>query len=76
VEASLPCAIPPNARPPAGGDWPATDWANRSGFKSRHTGGVQFALADGSVRFVRDTIPLGTYRALATHQGGEVAEVP
>jgi prepilin-type N-terminal cleavage/methylation domain-containing protein/prepilin-type processing-associated H-X9-DG protein len=72
VEAGLTCAIPPNARPAGGGNWPLTDWANRIGFKSRHTGGVQFAFADGSVRFVRDSMPLGTYRAMATYRGGEV----
>jgi prepilin-type N-terminal cleavage/methylation domain-containing protein/prepilin-type processing-associated H-X9-DG protein len=76
VEAGLTCAIPPNARPPGGGNWPVGDWANRAGFKSRHTGGVQFAFADGSVRFVTDTIPLGTYRALATYRGGEVVQAP
>jgi len=72
VEAGLTCAIPPNAKPPGGGNWPNDDWANRNGFKSRHTGGVQFAMADGSVRFIRDSIPLGTYRAMATYRGGEV----
>ena len=36
------------------------------------TGGVNVALADGSVRFVRDSIPLATWRALATRAGGEV----
>ena len=30
------------------------------------------ALADGSVRFVRDSIPLATWRALATRNVGEV----
>ncbi len=77
VEAMLSCAAPPNARDPATGqEFPAADWANRHGFKSRHVGGVQFALCDGSVRFISDTIPLGTYRALATARGGETAQVP
>jgi prepilin-type N-terminal cleavage/methylation domain-containing protein/prepilin-type processing-associated H-X9-DG protein len=69
------CAIPPNTgvsippRGPSGyGDWP-----NRYSFRSRHPGGLQFAFADGSVRFISDTIELQTYRALATIRGGEVA---
>jgi prepilin-type N-terminal cleavage/methylation domain-containing protein/prepilin-type processing-associated H-X9-DG protein len=40
--------------------------------RSRHTGGVNAALCDGSVRFIRDTIDLATWRALGTSQGGEV----
>jgi prepilin-type N-terminal cleavage/methylation domain-containing protein/prepilin-type processing-associated H-X9-DG protein len=57
------------------------------GTSSYHPGGVNFAMADGSVRFIKDTIsswsfdpkrrpmwsPLpGTYQYLATYQGGEV----
>jgi prepilin-type N-terminal cleavage/methylation domain-containing protein/prepilin-type processing-associated H-X9-DG protein len=40
--------------------------------RSRHTGGVNAALCDGSVRFVRNTISLATWRAAGTAQGGEV----
>ncbi len=32
----------------------------------------RYQLADGSVRFVRDSISLPTWRALATRAGGEV----
>jgi prepilin-type processing-associated H-X9-DG protein len=38
---------------------------------SHHAGGANFFLGDGSVRFIRDTIPLATYRALASRNGGE-----
>jgi prepilin-type N-terminal cleavage/methylation domain-containing protein/prepilin-type processing-associated H-X9-DG protein len=40
--------------------------------RSRHSGGVNVALCDGSVRFIRSTINLATWRALGTAQGGEV----
>jgi prepilin-type processing-associated H-X9-DG protein len=40
--------------------------------RSRHPGGVQVALCDGSVRFVENGIALDTWRALSTTRGGEV----
>lgn len=40
--------------------------------RSRHTGGVNVWLCDGSVRYVRDGIDLATWRGLATRAGGEV----
>ena len=40
--------------------------------RSRHPGGVNAVLADGSVRFVKDSINIQTWRALSTTQGGEV----
>ena len=39
---------------------------------SRHPGGVNVALADGSVRFIKSTVNLQTWRALGTRNGGEV----
>jgi prepilin-type N-terminal cleavage/methylation domain-containing protein/prepilin-type processing-associated H-X9-DG protein len=39
--------------------------------RSRHTGGVNAALCDGSVRFFRDSIDLAIWRSLGTSQGGE-----
>jgi prepilin-type N-terminal cleavage/methylation domain-containing protein/prepilin-type processing-associated H-X9-DG protein len=42
------------------------------GARSKHSGGVNVLLGDGSVRMVRDSIPLATWRALATRSGGEV----
>lgn len=71
------CAIPPNVGVTLGdpdlglpgfGRWPT-----RYSFRSRHPSGLNFALADGSVRFVSNNIALLTYRALATRAGGETA---
>jgi prepilin-type N-terminal cleavage/methylation domain-containing protein/prepilin-type processing-associated H-X9-DG protein len=40
--------------------------------RSRHTGGVNAAMCDGSVRFFRDTISVETWRALGTANGAEI----
>ena len=39
---------------------------------SRHPGGVNVGLADGSVRFVRDAVNLATWRGLGSRNGGEI----
>ncbi len=39
---------------------------------SRHPGGVNLLTADGSVRFVKQTIAPATWKAMATIAGGEV----
>jgi len=39
---------------------------------SNHPGGVNVCMADGSVRFVKDTVSLATWWALGTRAGGEV----
>ncbi|HJZ54992.1 MAG TPA: DUF1559 domain-containing protein [Gemmataceae bacterium] len=78
VEATLTCAMPPNNLKHTNGNPinttsnSASEWGSYHGFKSRHTGGVQFVYADGSVHFIPNSITLGTYRALASYKGGEV----
>lgn len=45
-------------------------------FGSSHPGGANISLADGSVRFFLETIPLLTLRGLSTRSGGEVEMAP
>ncbi|MGH7192095.1 MAG: H-X9-DG-CTERM domain-containing protein, partial [Candidatus Saccharimonadales bacterium] len=47
------------------------DWSNTWGFRSRHPGGLNFAIADGSVRWIGEGVDLKVYRALATVHGRE-----
>ncbi|MEZ6121810.1 MAG: DUF1559 domain-containing protein [Planctomycetaceae bacterium] len=65
------CHVPLNWFPGTPQDWP-----NVVSFRSRHPGGAQFALADGSVHFVSENIDHQLYRALSTKNGGEVAVLP
>jgi prepilin-type N-terminal cleavage/methylation domain-containing protein len=61
-------ALPPNSPTPD----VAAHYLGWFSVRSPFSGGVNAALADGSVRFVRDSIPPATWRALATRAGGEV----
>ena len=54
--------------PSADSSWDQSTAASRS----RHPGGVNVLLADGAIRFVRQTIDLGVWRALGSTRGGEV----
>jgi prepilin-type N-terminal cleavage/methylation domain-containing protein/prepilin-type processing-associated H-X9-DG protein len=40
--------------------------------RSRHPGGVNTAFCDGSVKFMKNSVALQTWRALSTARGGEV----
>jgi prepilin-type processing-associated H-X9-DG protein len=42
------------------------------GASSFHSGGVNVGMLDGSVRFVKDSVALQPWRAIATHSGKEV----
>jgi prepilin-type N-terminal cleavage/methylation domain-containing protein/prepilin-type processing-associated H-X9-DG protein len=44
--------------------------------RSRHSGGVNIAMADGSVRFVTDGVDTTAWRAAGTRAGGEVVNLP
>ena len=41
-----------------------------------HPGGVNVLFCDGHVAFVKDSVSLATWRALATRGGGEVISAP
>lgn len=56
-----PCAAPTTALP------------STIAARSRHIGGVQAVLCDGSVQFISSSINLDTWRFLSTAHGGEVA---
>jgi prepilin-type N-terminal cleavage/methylation domain-containing protein/prepilin-type processing-associated H-X9-DG protein len=61
---------PPNAK-----NWDCGNGSHNKGLstaRSNHAGGVNLLLADGSVRFVRNSVQPATWRALATRDGGEV----
>lgn len=62
-------ALPPNAIEP---DATAHGMGWLSA-RSNFAGGVNVAMGDGSVRFVRNTIRIDVWRAMATRAGGEVA---
>jgi prepilin-type N-terminal cleavage/methylation domain-containing protein/prepilin-type processing-associated H-X9-DG protein len=70
------CAIAPNARRADGTEYDNSEWWNTYAFSSYHPGGVQFAMTDGSVRFIPDSIDLKSFRALATRSTGEVVTPP
>jgi prepilin-type N-terminal cleavage/methylation domain-containing protein/prepilin-type processing-associated H-X9-DG protein len=43
-------------------------------FGSTHPSGCNFVFGDGSVKFVRDTVDMDTYRKLGSRNGGEVID--
>ena len=53
-----------------------TDWGNNYSFMSRHPGGGNFGICDGSVTFVSDTIDITLYRMLANRGDGVPVQVP
>jgi len=74
----IPPPAPPPGSPPTQVNWAdisADIWLRMCAYGSRHTGGANFALADGSVRYLRTTLPQATLQALSTRAGNEVVSV-
>jgi prepilin-type N-terminal cleavage/methylation domain-containing protein/prepilin-type processing-associated H-X9-DG protein len=65
-----------NSASPAGGPstcpWEYHDCGPNNEWFSFHSGGANAVLADGSVRFFRDSTPLRTIYSLGTRDGGEI----
>jgi prepilin-type processing-associated H-X9-DG protein len=55
---------------------PLTIFNRVCAYGSGHPGGANFALADGSVRFLSEQTPVDILQALSTRAGGEAAAVP
>lgn len=67
--------VPPNWKYPTCQPCVGCGWMDSQGAfpaRSRHTGGVQVTLADGSSRFISENIDLATWQNLGTIRGGEV----
>lgn len=64
-----------SALDPTGPNYPST-YARACGFKSRHPGGVNFAMCDGSVHFIGDEADFSLINQLGTRSGGEMAQLP
>jgi prepilin-type N-terminal cleavage/methylation domain-containing protein/prepilin-type processing-associated H-X9-DG protein len=74
------CSVPLNygsapLTAPAGQNFTRGNWPNVYSFRSFHTSGSNFAMADGSVRYVRQSIDLLTYRASCSYALGEVVNL-
>jgi prepilin-type N-terminal cleavage/methylation domain-containing protein/prepilin-type processing-associated H-X9-DG protein len=67
--------IPADAQTASAGQ--KSDYVNRAllNYRSLHTGGANFAMADASVRFVSDRTPLDILKATQTRAKGEVVNL-
>jgi prepilin-type processing-associated H-X9-DG protein len=48
-------------------------WQAARGFKSKHPGGAQFGMADGSVQFISESIDHNEFRAMCTRAKADSA---
>jgi prepilin-type N-terminal cleavage/methylation domain-containing protein len=79
--------LPPNNMVPDRLNWCANNpvprapciWIETDMFvsvRSYHTGGVNLALADASVRFISDSIEPDLFKAMGSRAGGEIISLP
>ncbi len=73
-QVTLSTPAPINYRVPPAGDRSAVEDRNCV-FGSGHPGGANFAFADGSARFLRESTALSVLQALSTRTGGEALAV-
>jgi prepilin-type N-terminal cleavage/methylation domain-containing protein len=66
------CVYPYGANPPCVSTATPGTLPAMMATRSRHTGGVDVVLGDGSVKFIKDSVALPVWRALSTIRGGEV----
>jgi prepilin-type N-terminal cleavage/methylation domain-containing protein len=71
LNAPAQCAAAAGLTPDGGLKACAADWPNNYSFKSLHTGGGHFAMADGAVKFVSQNVDYNVYRGVSTIQGAE-----
>jgi prepilin-type N-terminal cleavage/methylation domain-containing protein len=50
-------------------------WMTSQGFKSKHVGGAQFVLGDGSVHFISNSVDYVTYQRLGARSDGAVIDM-
>jgi len=76
VDVTMTTLAPINYRVDASQNWNTCACLRTSAFGSLHPNGANFALVDGSVRFIAQTIDMTPYRALSTRAGNEVGSAP
>ncbi|WZO99189.1 DUF1559 domain-containing protein [Isosphaeraceae bacterium EP7] len=64
------CVYPSGNNPPC--TEPTSALPRMNGARSRHPGGVNVTMADGSVKFVKNSVSFNIWQALSSTRGGEI----